>query len=292
MPYIGKTPLTGAYQLCDAIVTSATATYNLLVGGSAVIPGAAQNCIVSLNGVVQAPVGAYTVSGSTITFASTLSATDVIDFILILGNVFDIGKPTDGSVTNASVSASAAIALSKLATTGTMTFASTIGVGGATPAASGAGVSFPATASASTDANTLDDYEEGTWTIAIQGSSTNPTVGYNFRVGTYVKVGKNVTLNGHFRTSSVAGGSGDVLITGLPFAVDNTSNYTTVGVCYTFNTATSKFPYYVRLDNGGTSITLYYGSGTVQSTSLVVSDLGTGSFSNETAFTINYLATA
>jgi len=103
MPYIGKTPLTGAYQLCDTITTSATATYNLLVGGSAVIPGAAQNCIVSLNGVVQAPVGAYTVSGSQITFASTLSATDVIDFILILGNVFDIGKPTDGSVTNASI---------------------------------------------------------------------------------------------------------------------------------------------------------------------------------------------
>jgi len=167
-----------------------------------------------------------------------------------------------------------------------------LGVGNATPSTSGAGITFPATQSASTDANTLDDYEEGTWTIAVQGSSTNPTVGYNFRVGTYVKVGKNVTLNGHFRTSSVAGGSGDVLITGLPFAVDNTSNYTTVGVCYTFNTATSKFPYYVRLDNGGTSITLYYGSGTVQSTSLVVSDLGTGNFSNETAFTINYLATA
>ena len=167
-----------------------------------------------------------------------------------------------------------------------------LGVGNATPSTSGAGITFPATQSASTDANTLDDYEEGTWTIAVQGSSTNPTVGYNFRVGTYVKVGKNVTLNGHFRTSSVSGGSGDVLITGLPFAVDNTSNYTTVGVCYTFATATSKFPYYVRLDNGGTSITLFYGSGTVQSTSLVVSDLGTGNFSNETAFTINYLATA
>ena len=103
MPYIGKQPLTGAYQLCDAIVTSATATYNLLVGGSAVIPGSANNCIVSLNGVVQAPVGAFTVSGSTITFASTLSATDVIDFILILGNVFDIGTPTNGAVTNSSL---------------------------------------------------------------------------------------------------------------------------------------------------------------------------------------------
>ena len=98
MPYIGKQPLTGAYQLCDTITTSATATYNLLVGGSAVIPGSANNCIVSLNGVVQAPVGAFTVSGSTITFASTLSATDVIDFILILGNVFDIGTPTNGAV--------------------------------------------------------------------------------------------------------------------------------------------------------------------------------------------------
>ena len=103
MPYIGKQPLTGAYQLCDTITTSATATYNLLVGGSAVIPGSAQNCIVSLNGVIQAPVNAFTVSGSTITFASTLSATDVIDFILILGNVFDIGTPTNGTVTPSSI---------------------------------------------------------------------------------------------------------------------------------------------------------------------------------------------
>ena len=103
MPYIGRTPLTGAYQLCDTITTSATATYNLLVGGSAVIPGSANNCIVSLNGVVQAPVGAFTVSGSTITFASALTSSDVIDFILILGNVFDIGTPTNGSVTNSSL---------------------------------------------------------------------------------------------------------------------------------------------------------------------------------------------
>jgi len=103
MPYIGKQPLTGAYQLCDAITTSATATYNLLVGGSAVIPGSAQNCIVSLNGVIQAPVNAFTVSGSQITFASALTSTDVIDFILILGNVFDIGKPTNGTVTPSSL---------------------------------------------------------------------------------------------------------------------------------------------------------------------------------------------
>jgi len=217
MPYIGKTPLTGAYQLCDAIVTSATATYNLLVGGSAVIPGAAQNCIVSLNGVVQAPVSAYTVSGSTIVFASTLSATDVIDFILILGNVFDIGKPTDGSVTNASVSASAAIALSKLATTGTMTFASTIGVGGATPAASGAGITFPASVSGSSDANTLDDYEEGTWTpILSSGFSTAPT-SYTEQLGRYTKIGRCVFFSFAFNPDGAVGNATTIKIGTLPF---------------------------------------------------------------------------
>jgi hypothetical protein len=216
MPYIGKTPLTGAYQLCDTITTSATATYNLLVGGSAVIPGAAQNCIVSLNGVVQAPVSAYTVSGSTIVFSSTLSATDVIDFILILGNVFDIGKPTDGSVTNASVSASAAIALSKLATTGTMTFASTIGVGGATPAASGAGITFPASASASSDANTLDDYEEGTWDFAVTTTTGSVTMNSNDNACWYTKIGRVVYTGGQVSVSSVSSPTGAIIIT-LPF---------------------------------------------------------------------------
>jgi hypothetical protein len=217
MPYIGKTPLTGAYQLCDTITTSATATYNLTVGSSPVIPGAAQNCIVSLNGVIQAPVSAYTVSGSTIVFSSTLSATDVIDFILILGNVFDIGKPTDGSVTNASVASNAAIALSKLATTGTMTFASTIGVGGATPAASGAGITFPASASASSNANTLDDYEEGSFTPTITGSSTAGTATYSSQIGRYTKIGNAVTIQINVSWSSGNGSGTAMYIVGLPF---------------------------------------------------------------------------
>jgi hypothetical protein len=235
MPYIGKTPLTGAYQLCDAITTSATATYNLTVGSSPVIPGAAQNCIVSLNGVVQAPVGAYTVSGSQITFASTLSATDVIDFILILGNVFDIGKPTDGSVTNASVASNAAIALSKLATTGTMTFASTIGVGGATPAASGAGITFPASVSASSDANTLDDYEEGTWTPIITGGFTgSPTYTSAETKGYYTKIGNMVYVNGTITIATITTAGTTLTYGGLPFTLANTEG-TGSGFCFIYN---------------------------------------------------------
>ena len=60
--------------------------------------------IVSLNGVIQAPNTAFSVSGSTITFlpsSGTLSSSDTIDFIMVLGNVLDIGTPSDSTVTNA-----------------------------------------------------------------------------------------------------------------------------------------------------------------------------------------------
>ena len=101
MSYIGATPLIGNYQKCDAITTSATDTFNLLVGGVAVSPATPQNCVVSLNGVIQAPTTAYTVSGSTIVFDSALTTSDVIDFIIILGNVLDLGTPSDDTVTAA-----------------------------------------------------------------------------------------------------------------------------------------------------------------------------------------------
>jgi hypothetical protein len=99
--YIGKTPALGNYQKCDAITTSATATYNLVVGGVAVSPETANNCIVSLNGVIQAPTDAYTIVGSTIVFNSALTSADVIDFILVLGDVLDIGTVSDGTITAA-----------------------------------------------------------------------------------------------------------------------------------------------------------------------------------------------
>jgi len=57
--------------------------------------------IVSLNGVIQKPNSSYTVSGATITFSSNLASGDVINFIQILGDVLDLGVPSDATVTNA-----------------------------------------------------------------------------------------------------------------------------------------------------------------------------------------------
>jgi hypothetical protein len=99
MAYIGKQPVVGNFVKLDAITTSATATYNLLNGGVAYFPQTANNCIVSLNGVIQSPTSAYTISGSTIVFDSALTSDDSIDFILVLGDVLSIGTPSDGTIT-------------------------------------------------------------------------------------------------------------------------------------------------------------------------------------------------
>ena len=104
MAYIGKQPIVGNFVKLDAITTSATATYNLLNGGVAYYPQSANNCIVSLNGVIQSPTSAYTISGSTIVFSDALTSSDTIDFILVLGDVLNIGTPSDGTITPSKLS--------------------------------------------------------------------------------------------------------------------------------------------------------------------------------------------
>ena len=100
--YIGKTPTVGNFQVCDAIsVVNGQAAYTLQVGGVNVAPESANHMLVSLNGILQKPGSSFTISGSTMTFASNLATGDVIDFVQILGNVLDIGQPSDNTVTNA-----------------------------------------------------------------------------------------------------------------------------------------------------------------------------------------------
>ena len=108
MAYIGKEPVVGNFQVCDAItVVNGQAAYSLTVGSAAVSPESANHMLVSLNGVLQKPGSSFTISGSTMTFASNLATGDVIDFVQILGNVLDLGTPSDGTVTTAKLGADA-----------------------------------------------------------------------------------------------------------------------------------------------------------------------------------------
>jgi len=104
MAYIGREPQIGNFQVCDAIsVVNGQAAYTMQVSSVNVSPETANHMLVSLNGVLQAPGSSYTVSGSTITFASNLVTGDVIDFIHILGSVLDLGVPSDATVSTAKI---------------------------------------------------------------------------------------------------------------------------------------------------------------------------------------------
>ena len=103
MSYIGKTPVIGNFVKLDAIsVVNGQAAYTMQNGGANFTEyNNVNQFLVSLNGILQSPTTSFTVSGSTITFASNLATGDVIDFIQILGDVLDLGVPSDATVTAA-----------------------------------------------------------------------------------------------------------------------------------------------------------------------------------------------
>ena len=77
-------------------------------------------------------------------------------------------------------------------------------------------------------ANTLDDYEEGTWTVALASSGTQPTYNFTSTSGggaSYIKVGRMVTIFFDRYVNITVAGTGNVRITGLPFSSDLVSDY-------------------------------------------------------------------
>ena len=117
-----------------------------------------------------------------------------------------------------------------------------IGLGGATPS-SGTGITFPATQSASSNANTLDDYEEGTWTPTVVGGYTGVT--YSSQNGWYTKVGRSVVISGRVNFSGTSNTSG-ISVGGLPFSQGNLGGgaYGGGGIPYTTVTVvTNASPY-------------------------------------------------
>jgi hypothetical protein len=111
---------------------------------------------------------------------------------------------------------------------GNVTLLKNISVGNATVTTSGTGITFPATQSASTDANTLDDYEEGTWTPAALFSTSNGDLSYAKQIGRYTKIGNLVTLTGWLNFTETTA-SGNLSVTGLPFTSVNITDLSAGG---------------------------------------------------------------
>ena len=120
----------------------------------------------------------------------------------------------------------------------------------------GTGIAFPATQSASTDANTLDDYEEGTWTPIITRDGGGAVLTYTSD-GTYTKVGRLVTVAGVITISVVVSqGTGNWYFDGLPFTQGATYRgcgsvgYSTVGTL-TGIAGTAAVTYFYPTNAGG-----------------------------------------
>ena len=96
-----------------------------------------------------------------------------------------------------------------------------LSLSGGSTTATGTGIAFPATQSASSDVNTLDDYEEGTWTPVITGTSTAGSATYSTQSGAYVKIGRYVFLQMFVVFTSAHTGTGGTKVGNFPFTISS-----------------------------------------------------------------------
>jgi len=145
----------------------------------------------------------------------------------------------------------------------------------------GGQIAFPATAAPSADANTLDDYEEGTWTPVISFGGGTTGITYDTNTGYYTKIGNVVTISAFINMTSKGSSTGDAIIGGLPFTVvNNTAGLTAVALVFGAITYTGQYQGYTEV-NTKTIILKEITEAGVQST------LTNADFANNSAILLN-----
>jgi hypothetical protein len=133
----------------------------------------------------------------------------------------------------------------------------TVVVTGTTPALNG--ITFPATQSASSNANTLDDYEEGTWIPTIFFGSTQAVASTS--TGWYVKVGALVTVTVQVALASQNGGVGSFEVRNFPFSNATGNEGVRGGAAIGYYNGFSGIAPYLMLAQGSTAATFRIGNG-------------------------------
>jgi hypothetical protein len=155
--------------------------------------------------------------------------------------------------------------------------------------ASGVGIAFPATQSASSNANTLDDYEEGSWTPSLSGAGS-PTYFENY--GRYIKIGRLVTLVGKIGVTGATASSNAVNVTGLPFTAQDATDTAQRACSFISGDVQSMGPYVASaaLRTDSNSLTGVRDNGSGSTVFWLYSELSSTSF--EFNINLTYLATA
>jgi hypothetical protein len=224
----------------------------LAVAGTLTVTGAASTINATAIGGITPDSGAFTTLSASTSISSGTGNTTTAGLKLINGTAgfaagwgaiyaenvtpsnlnFALATRWDGQQTNINTATGGLIInsvnnteVTRVSSVG-LQITNTVGVGNATPSSSGAGITFPATQSASSNANTLDDYEEGTWTpagvLGTPGTSVSSGV-----VATYTKIGRLVTVATNF-TFAKGTGTGNFSVSGLPFTANSDLVYTAV----------------------------------------------------------------
>ena len=125
---------------------------------------------------------------------------------------------------------------------------------GGTAGANGVGVTFPAVQVPSSDANCLDDYEEGTFTPTVAGSTAAGTGTYSVQTGFYTKVGNLVTVEVFLTWTNIVGATGIMILAGLPFqSTSSTNAYSAASIAYVNNISLTASNVLTGMINPGSS---------------------------------------
>jgi hypothetical protein len=260
MAYIGNVPAEKYSALTQQTFSSPTGTSFTLDQACT----NSKDIALFIDNVRQNPAS-YSVSGTSLT-TSTISSPSTM-YCIFNGRTTETVNPPDDSVGLSQMASATDGNLITFDASGNPAYVAT-GSSGQVLTSAGAGapptfsaapshtgnVAFPATQVASADANTLDDYEEGTWTPVLDGASTT-TYNGNTR-GHYVKIGKLVYVNWTMHVNAVGDGSATA-IAGLPFTCDTAFVSGTNAVGYHANLGVSVISIHPTIRANNTIIDIY-----------------------------------
>ena len=279
--------------ITGSTITGSTAQFSTITGSN--ISGA---LIGTLNTISVINAGTNLTAsnvGSIRSLSLTSSVTGLTSISSSTGN-FTI---LTGSTTSGSTALFTNITASNISGTSNLYIGGNIGIGTLSPATQldvrGTGsfysIKFPSVQSSSTDPNTLDDYEEGTWTPAYSASVTSAGWAYNTTntSGSYIKIGKMMRLTGRLTITSTGSSAGSLYISGLPSinADSGQGNWGTMSTAYYANFATSVSGVIGRITQGDNKVVLSKNTSTI-SFDMVVTDLTNNS---DLIFVIQYNTT-
>ena len=276
MAYIGRPLNAGNLAVQsgtgDGADTTPIATLDYSVGSS-------NSVGVYLDGVRQLAGTDFTASGTTLTF-TTAPANGVGIDVYFLGLELSIPTPADATVAKAKITTT----LINEHVDTVITAADSILFSDATDsnankkdtvqgildlAAHTGNVAFPATQSASGDANTLDDYEEGTFSPVLGGSGGQSGQSYSTQLGVYTKIGRIVHCSGYINLGTKGTITATLQLSGLPFTAGTGAGFNSAASLITINAWTIAAGTYVQ-----------FGINNASATANFRSYLGTGSSAN------------